>query len=44
MQLLFFMVQDYGYLDHSENVEVATGDQTGYEADTEDNTANRFPV
>jgi len=33
------MVQDYGYLDHSENVETATGDQTGFIADTEDDVA-----
>ena len=33
------MEQDFGYLDHSENVETATGDNTGFIADTEDDVA-----
>lgn len=33
------MEQDYGYLDHSENVETATGNLTGFIADTEDDVA-----
>lgn len=33
------MVQDYGYLDHSENILTAVGDATGFVADTEDDVA-----
>lgn len=33
------MVQDYGYLDHSQNTTVATGDLIGFVADTEDDVA-----
>lgn len=33
------MIQDYGYLDHSQNTTVATGDLTGFIADTEDDVA-----
>jgi len=33
------MSQDFGYLDHSQNVETAAGDQTGFIADTEDDVA-----
>ena len=33
------MVQDYGYLHHGENVTIATGDLTGFVADTEDDIA-----
>ncbi len=33
------MNNDYGYLDHSENIETATGNLFGYTADTEDDLA-----
>lgn len=33
------MVQDYGYLDHSQNVDSIVGDNTGFVADTEDDVA-----
>ena len=33
------MVTDYGYLNHSENVDTITGINTGYDADTEDDIA-----
>lgn len=33
------MVQDYGYLDHGQNVDTIVGDSTGFIADTEDDIA-----
>lgn len=33
------MAQDFGYLDHSQNVETAAGDNVGFIADTEDDIA-----
>jgi len=33
------MIDDYGFLDHSENVETASGIKTGFEANTEDDIA-----
>ena len=33
------MIQDFGYLDHSQNIESIVGDQTGFIADTEDDVA-----
>jgi hypothetical protein len=33
------MVDDYGFLDHSKNVDTASGSRTGFESDTEDDVA-----